>query len=150
MNRPDHLYRIMNSTKASGIYRPDMTMPARLLQWTLLFVVAALIGGCKEKELPPPEPLDPSALVSTLKEHFASASPEVRDAVDKMADHFAKKEYVTAFQVLDQVSRSPDLKEESRIMISRAHLTLNDLIAKAAQEGDRNSKKLMENIQKYK
>lgn len=115
----------------------------------LLWALACLIlSACGDKaSAPPPEPLDPSALVSTIRDHFASAPTETQSVVDEFIKNYEGKKYINAYQSLDKLSAQSSLKPDSRVLISRALLTVNDLINKAAEEGDKDSRKLMRSIQ---
>lgn len=107
-----------------------------------------LLSACGDKaSAPPPEPLDPSALVTTIRDHFTSAPSETQTVVDEFIKNYEGKKYIPAYQSLDKLSAQSSLKQDSRVLISRALLTVNDLINKAAEQGDKDSRKLMRSIQ---
>ena len=110
-------------------------IPSFMLMCTLVLV------SCGDSaEAPPPEPLDRAELVSSLSEHFNNHSILTPAKLDSIISHIETKSFVNAYRELNEVSMSPDLKEDSRLLIARASLTLSGLIDEAASQGDKKAK----------
>lgn len=120
----------------------------KMTRFILMGAAMLLMVSCgKDEQAPPPEPLAATELVQALKDHFAEASPEVKSSIDKAIKEFESKDFLGAYQALSEIEMNPDLKQESRVLVARAHLTLNDLIAKAAEEGDKKSREMLRRMQ---
>lgn len=118
---------------------------------SLLFLLSlALFTGCDDSASPPPEPLDQSNLVSELESQFADADPEVKTMVDTVIKHFNEKKYTYAFQALDKVLFRQDLDKDSRILASRASLTISNILDEQAAKGDEAAKRMKKNIMLHK
>ena len=115
-----------------------------------LILSLVFVLSCGKTDAPPPEPLDPSNLVSELQTQFADADAEIKPMVDEVIKFYQDKNYIGAFQALDKVLFRSDLDEKSRILASRASLTISNLLDDQAAKGDEAAKRLKKNIMLYK
>lgn len=112
----------------------------KFFQFFLLMCSLVLVSCGDDAQAPPPEPLDRDVLVSSLSDHFNDHGILTPVKLDSIISHIGTKNYVNAYRELNEIAMSPDLKEDSRLLIARASLTLSDMIDEAAASGDKKAK----------
>lgn len=110
-----------------------LMMPRLLL---LAMVLSALcLAACKRHSEPPP-PLPVEQIGVEFQKGFAAAPEAVRKVANDIAAAVEAKKYPPAFEGLQMLLTLPELKEEQRLLASRAMLTVSGLLQEAQAQGD--------------
>ena len=115
--------------------------------WYLCALLALLVAavGCN-RSAPPPTALTEAELPSALETAFSKAKPDIKDLATQVVAAVQAKEYAKAFQSMQALSAKTGLTKEQINVISRATLTVNDLLQAAQAQGD---KKAAQTIKRY-
>jgi len=98
-------------------------------------------GGVESK---PPEPLAVSAAPTTLEEAYAGSSGELRMMSDEAVRLLRVEDYPRALVILQNLAARTDLTDSQRQLTSQALLTANQKVAEAAEQGNKDAKKLQQ------
>lgn len=103
-----------------------------------------LISGCGEEKYTGPESFGPDEVNPAMNEAFADASEEVKQIVQDALIAYSKQDYVKSSSIIQALCSRRDLTDPQRQTASRCLMTVNDEVARAAQEkGDRKAEQLM-------
>ncbi len=103
-----------------------------------------LVTGCGgEKQSQAPEALTVSEAPTTLEQAFAQAPEEVRSEALEASRLISGGDYSMALVVLQKLCARPELTGDQRTLATRSMLTAQQEVAKAAERGDEESKKLL-------
>ena len=109
----------------------------------LMLVVLSL--GCT-KNIPPPVPLPIGEFAATFDKVFTGAKGEAKDLASQIVAAVEAKDYSKAFVQLQSLFSAPGLTKEQQTILTRASLTLNEVLASAQSQGDQ---KAAQTIQIY-
>ena len=105
---------------------------------TLAFAVLLplLFGlGC-DRSSAPPAPLSAAEMPAAFNKAFTKAKPEVKGVADQIVAAVQAQDYSTAFNALTSIVGNGSLTKEQSQVISRALLTVNNLLQEAQAKGD--------------
>lgn len=108
------------------------------------FLLSALLVGCGgEQATQIPDPLGLSEAPSTLEEAFAKAPEDARAEAFEASALIKGGDYSMALVVLQKLCARPELTGDQRNLATRSLLTAQQEVAKAAEQGNEESKKLL-------
>jgi len=112
--------------------------PLRLFGLLCLFVGLALFGsvGCGHNPAPPP-PLAEAEIPAQMQKAFATAQPELKEAVSRLTSALQAKDYPAAYQAVQALCNLPGQTGEQRTLAARALLTITGRLQAAQAQGDR-------------
>lgn len=116
-------------------------------------VLGILLCGCS-KEVPPPKPLAveeaPASLEEVFKEPAATAptqprqDSQVRQLVSDARAALTSKDYARALFALENLSVRSDLTDAQRDFVTRAMLSVHQVLEQAANSGDQRARQALE------
>ena len=120
-------------------------MPKSVPYFQLVAVGTFLLAsGCKDNQTPAtPTALEVTQAPANLEEAFAKAPAEARGEALEAAGLLKGEDYVMALVVLQKLCARPELTGDQRTLAARSMLTAQQEVAKAAELGDEESKRLL-------
>jgi hypothetical protein len=110
-----------------------------------LLLLVGLSLGCS-KNIPPPVPLPVGEFATTFEKAFTGAKGEAKELATQIVAAVEAKDYSKAFMQLQTLFSAPGLTKEQQGLLTRASMTLNEVLASAQSQGDQ---KAAQTIQYY-
>jgi hypothetical protein len=107
----------------------------------LAAVLGAGCGGSQESQAP--LPLETAQAPATLEEAFAQAPADARAEALEAASLMKAGDYSLALVVLQNLCARPELTGDQRTLATRSLLTAQQEVAKAADSGNEDARKLL-------
>lgn len=112
--------------------------------WLSVLVASIFTTGCgNEQEPQVPEALTLAETPTTLEQAFAQAPEESRAEALEASRLITEGDYSLALVVLQKLCARPELTGDQRTLATRSMLTAQQEVAKAAERGDEESKRLL-------
>ncbi len=102
---------------------------------TILLLAVASVTGCSRSN-PPPTPLTMEELPGVVEKAFSTANPELKGLATGILAAFQAKDYAKAFMGIQNLLGKPDLNPEQTTALTRASMTVSDLVQTAQSQGD--------------
>jgi hypothetical protein len=117
---------------------------ASCMSYLLLALAVASQFGCKERVAVQVEPLPSARVPETIETAFQNATPPAREVASEALDALRSGDDVAAFTDLNQLSARPELTPEQRQAATRSLMSLHERLRTAANSGNREAEKLLE------
>jgi hypothetical protein len=114
--------------------------PCCLIRTTFIALAVSFCVGfgvsCK-RDIPPPTPLSAEEMPGALQKAYEKASGDTKDFATQVNAALGAKDYQKAYNAILTLSSRPGLSKDQRSVVSRAMLTINQLLQTAAEnQGD--------------
>lgn len=104
----------------------------------ILFLGLFLVAGCKPHNAAP-APLAVEKIPGAMRNSFAQAGPDTKQAVEKMLAALQETNYPAAYQAGQAVSASPGITSKQMLLTQQALLTINELLKQASAQGNQDA-----------
>lgn len=103
--------------------------------WFVVLLAMVSGAGCSRSN-PPPTPLTLEEMPSVIEKAFSNATPELKQLTAQILAAVQAKDYSKAFMEIQNLLNKPDLNKEQLMAVSRASLTMGELVQAAQSQGD--------------
>jgi len=104
--------------------------------------------SCSKREIPPPTPLSVEEMPGALQKAFEKATGDTKEFATQVNAALGAKDYPKAYNAILTLSSRPALSKDQQSVVSRAMLTINQLLQTAAET--QNDTKAAQTLKSYR